>query len=126
MADGRLDGRDVPVVGMQPVTGDVAPPVLAGRLPRAPDEIALGGRELRALHKSIGDLITARGARGPLALHIVGQVVLSPEITNEQVQLGGGGVMTLAGADALSKAPLPRNVFPSSCASPPIRRPSPA
>ena len=111
MGDGRLDGRDVPVMGMQPVTGDVAPPVLAGRLPRAPDEIALGGRELRALHKRIGDLTMARGARGPLALHIVGQVVLSPEITNEQVQLGSGGVMTLAGAGALSRAPLPRNVF---------------
>jgi hypothetical protein len=95
IADARLDGRDVPVMGMQPRTGDVAPPVLAGRLPRAPDEISLGGRELRALHKRIGDLTTARGTHGPLALHIVGQVVLSPEIANEQVQLGSGGVMTL-------------------------------
>ena len=111
MGDGRLDGRDVPVVGLQPVTGDVAPPVLAGRLPRAPGEIALGGRELRALHKRIGDHTTARGAHGPVALHIVGQVVLSPEITNEQVQLGSGGVMTLAGASAVSRTPLSRNVF---------------
>ncbi len=111
MGDGRLDGRQVPVVGIQSLRGAVAPPVLAGRLPRTPGEIALGGRELRALHKSIGDFTMARGARGPLALHIVGQVVLSPEITNEQTQLGSGGVMTLAGAGALSKAPLPRNVF---------------
>ena len=85
--------------------------MLAGRLPRAPGEIALGGRELRALHKRIGDHITARGARGPVALHIVGQVVLSPEIANEQVQLGSGGVMTLTGANAVSGQPLPRNVF---------------
>ena len=111
MREGRLDGRDVPVVGLQPVTGAVAPPVLAGRLPRASAEIALGGRELRSLHKRIGDIITARGARGPVALRIVGQVVLSPEITNEQVQLGNGGVMTLAGAAALSRKPLERNVF---------------
>jgi hypothetical protein len=111
MGDGRLGGRDVPVMGIQPVTGAVAPPVLAGRLPRTPGEIALGGRELRALHKNIGGLTMARGARGPLALHIVGQVVLSPEITNEQTQLGSGGVMTLAGADALSRTPLFRNVF---------------
>jgi len=108
---GRLDGRDVPVVGLQPVTGAVAPPVLAGRLPRAPGEIALGGRELRALRKGIGDLTIAQGARGPVALHIVGQVVVSPEITNEQAQLGSGAVMTLAGADALSRQRLPRNVF---------------
>ena len=110
IGDGRLDGRQVPVVGIQPLRGAVAPPVLAGA-PRTPDEIALGGRELRALHKNIGGLTMARGASGPLALHIVGQVVLSPEITNEQTPLGSGGVMTLAGAGALSKAPLPRNVF---------------
>ena len=111
VVDGRLGGRNVPIVAIQPVTGAVAPPVLAGRLPRTPGEIALGGRELRALHKSIGDLTMARGARGPLALHIVGQVILSPEITNEQTQLGSGGVMTLTGAGALSRTPLPRNVF---------------
>jgi hypothetical protein len=51
------------------------------------------------------------GSRGPVALQIVGQVVLSPEITNEQVQLGSGAVMTLAGADALTRQRLPRNVF---------------
>jgi hypothetical protein len=111
MGGGRLGGRLVSIAGIQPVTGAVAPPVLAGRLPRTPGEIALGGRELRALHKSIGDLITARGAHGPVALHIVGQVVLSPEITNEQTQLGSGGVMTLAGVGALSRTPLFRNVF---------------
>jgi hypothetical protein len=111
VVDGRLGGRGVPIAGMQPVTGAVAPPVLAGRLPRTSGEIALGGRELRALHKSIGGLTMARGASGPVALHIVGQVILSPEITNEQTQLGSGGVMTLTGAGALSKTPLFRNVF---------------
>jgi hypothetical protein len=121
MVSQRLGGRHVPIVGMQRVTGDVAPPVLAGRLPRAPGEIALGGRELRALDKRIGSLITARGPRGPVALHIVGQIVLSPEITNEQAQLGTGGVMTLAGANALSRTPLDRNVFPVE-----LRRPDQA
>ena len=111
MGERRLDGRDVLIVGLQPVTGGVGPPVLAGRPPQDPAEIALGGRELQSLHKRIGDIITARGARGPVALHVVGQVVLSPEITNEQVQLGSGGVMTLAGAAALSRKPLERNVF---------------
>lgn len=107
-----LDGRDdVTLVGLRTVTGQVVPPVLAGRLPRAPDEIALGGRELRALGKGIGDSVTARGKRGPVTLRITGQVVLSPEITNEQTQLGNGGVMTLGAAEALSQQPMPRNVF---------------
>ncbi len=37
--------------------------------------------------------------------------MLSPEITNEQVRLGSGGVMTLAGAGLLSRTPLPVNVY---------------
>jgi hypothetical protein len=118
MAETQLGGRHVTVVGMQSVLGAVAPPVLAGRLPAAPDEIALGGRELRALHKRVGDQITARTARGSIALHIVGQVVVSPDITNEQVALGSGGVMTLTGAAALSNEHLSRNVFPVQLRSP--------
>ena len=111
LGDGRLDGRDVTIVGLRAVRGHVVPPVLAGRLPRAPGEIALSGGELRALHKRIGDVVLARPAGRPMPLHITGQVVLSPEITNEQAQLGEGGVMTLAGADAVSGTRLPRNVF---------------
>ena len=111
MGDALLDGRDVTVVGMQAVTGQAAPPVLAGRLPRAADEIALAGRELRALGKGVGDSVVAHGARGPVTLRITGQVVLSPEIANEQIQLGSGAVMTLGGAAAVSQMPMPRNVF---------------
>ena len=117
MAETQLGARHVTIVGMQSVQGDIAPPVLAG-LPDAPDEIALGGRELRALHKRIGDHITARTARGSLDLHIVGQAVISPDITNEQLPLGGGAMMTLTGAAALSSGPLPRNVFPVKLRSP--------
>lgn len=116
MAETQLGARHVTIVGMQSVQGDIAP-VLA-RLPDAPDEIALGGRELRALHKRIGDHITARTARGSLDLHIVGQAVISPDITNEQLPLGGGAMMTLTGAAALSSGPLPRNVFPVKLRSP--------
>ena len=46
-----------------------------------------------------------------VTLRITGQVVLSPEITNEQVKLGSGGVMTLAGAGTLSRTPLLVNVY---------------
>jgi putative ABC transport system permease protein len=55
--------------------------------------------------------VLARGVRGPVTLRITGEVVLSPEIVNEQTQLGSGGVMTLGGAAAVNPAPLPRNVF---------------
>jgi hypothetical protein len=111
LGDTGIGGRDVPVVGIQPLRGQVAPPVLAGRLPLGPREIALGGGELRALHHRIGGLVQAQGPHGPVRLRIVGQVVLSPEITNEQVKLGYGAVMTLAGAAAVSRSPLPVNVY---------------
>ncbi len=112
MGDVLLDARDdVTLVAMQTVKGQAAPPVLDGRLPHAPDEIALAGRDLRALGKSVGDSVLARGAHGPVTLRITGEVVLSPEIANEQIQLGTGGVMTLGGAAAVNQAPLPRNVF---------------
>ena len=87
------------------------PRSLDGRLPRGPREIALSGGELRALHRTVGGLVRARTTRGVAALRITGQVVLSPEITNEQVALGTGGVMTLAGAGTLSRAPFPVNVY---------------
>jgi hypothetical protein len=112
MGDALLDGRDdVTLVGLQTVTGHVVPPVLAGRLPDAPGEIALGGRELRALGKSVGDTVLAKGPHGQVPLRVTGEVVLSPEITNEQTQLGSGAVMTMQGAAAVSGSPMPRNVF---------------
>ena len=111
LGDGDIGGQDVPVVGIQTLRGHVAPPLLDGRLPRGPREIALSGGELRALHRSVGGLVRARTTRGAVALRITGQVVLSPEITNEQVKLGSGGVMTLAGAGTLSRTPPPVNVY---------------
>ena len=111
LRDGAIGGRDVPVVGIQQLRGHVAPPLLDGRLPRGPREIALSGGELRAMHTGVGRLVRARTSRGMVALRVTGQIVLSPEITNEQVKLGTGGVMTLAGAQTLSRTPLPVNVY---------------
>jgi hypothetical protein len=112
MGDVVLDGRDdVTLVGLQTLRGQVVPPVLAGRLPRTGNEIALGGRELRTLGKAVGDTVPAHGSHGVVSLRITGEVVLSPEITNEQTQLGTGAVMTLGGATAVSNSPMYRNVF---------------
>ena len=111
VGDGDIGGLDVPVVGIQTLRGRVAPPLLDGRLPRGPREIALSGGELRALHTRVGGLVRARTTRGVAVLRVTGQIVLSPEITNEQVKLGTGGVMTLTGAQTLSRAPLPVDVY---------------
>jgi len=106
-----INGRAVQIVGMSEIRGQVAPPLLAGRMPQAPDEIALAGTDLRALRQRVGGTVLVRAAGRAVRLRITGQVVLSPEITNEQTPLGTGAVMTLAGADAVNGSPLPRNVF---------------
>jgi hypothetical protein len=61
-----------------------------GTGPRQLAAIALAGQDLRALGKRVGDNVAARTADGTVTLRITGQVVLSPEIANEQIQLGSG------------------------------------
>ena len=43
--------------GFQPVRGRIDPEIVAGRAPRAPDEVALGSVTLDALGKKIGDAV---------------------------------------------------------------------
>jgi len=109
MGGGPITSHDIVIAGIDPVVGNVLPPFLQGRMPRAPNEIAFGGIELRRLGKKVGDTITNPELHA--SLHIVGEVVLSPQIVNQQEQLGAGGVMTIEGVQALSRDPLPVNVF---------------
>jgi hypothetical protein len=69
MTEGHLDGPQRHRRGPAVRHGERNSLVLAGRLPSTPDEIAPGGRDLRALRKRVGELITARGARGSVAIH---------------------------------------------------------
>ena len=110
--------------GSEPLRGHVAPPLLDGRLPRGPREIALSGGELREMHTGVG-LVRARATRAMVALRVTGQIALSPEITDEQVKLGTGGVMTLAVRGALSR-PRRRSTWTSSCCGTATRPRSPA
>jgi hypothetical protein len=48
-----VNGRRVGSMLLQNVKGSLYPPVLEGRAPEAPDEIMLGSKTLRALHKRI-------------------------------------------------------------------------
>jgi len=103
MGGGPIASHDIIIAGIDPVVGSVLPPFLQGRMPSAPNEIAFGGIELRRLRKKVGDTITNPRLRA--SLHIVGEVVLSPQIVNQQEQLGAGGVMTIEGVQAMSPDP---------------------
>ena len=62
--------------------------------------------------------MVASGPHGPVSLRVTGEVVLSPEITNEQTELGSGAVMTMDGAAAVSGSPHAAQRVPREPAQP--------
>lgn len=98
----EVEGRRVDAVMVQPVEGDVVPPVLDGRAPTSPDEIAVGVRTLRSLDADVGDVVAVRVpgvAADPVPMRVVGAVVL-PTVS-EGAQLGHGALLTPAGLTLL-------------------------
>jgi len=83
------------IVGVERVKGTLAPRVLAGRLPTAPDEIALGRVSARSLQRRVGDQVLLAGLHGPVPYRVVGFVVVPGVAGNDGVGLGG--VVTPAG-----------------------------
>jgi hypothetical protein len=79
------------IVGVERAKGTLAPRLLAGRLPTAPDEIALGQVSAR----SVGDRFQLTGAHGPETFRVVGLTVVPGVGGNDGV--GVGGVVTPAG-----------------------------
>jgi ABC-type antimicrobial peptide transport system permease subunit len=78
------------------VKGSLAPPVLEGRLPANPNEIALGSSTLRGTGLGIGDTVPVAPPGGePKELEIVGEVVGS-QLTN----LPDSGVVAVITPDA--------------------------
>ena len=80
------------VLGLDQIAGHVGPPILEGRAPNGPDEIALGTKALLRLHKRIGDSITLGGPTGKVkSFRVVGRALITPVIINGQVTMGDGG-----------------------------------
>jgi hypothetical protein len=83
------------IVGVDRVKGTLAPRLLAGRLPIAPDEIALGQVSARGLGRHVGDTFQLTGVHGPATYRVVGLAIVPGVGGNDGVGLGG--VVTLAG-----------------------------
>jgi predicted lysophospholipase L1 biosynthesis ABC-type transport system permease subunit len=92
----RINGHDIAVMGVETVKGSVLPPMLEGRAPAAPDEIALAARDLRDMHAKVGQRVSVEApGQPPLRMRVVGRMVLTPSIVNDQVEQGQGGLVTM-------------------------------
>jgi ABC-type antimicrobial peptide transport system permease subunit len=98
-----VDGHAIIGWGITPLRGDIAPELIAGRLPNSADEVALGGGSLRTLGKHIGSTVVAQSPLGKRTYRIVGQVVF-PQFDDPQ-PLADGAWFTQSGFDPLVTPP---------------------
>lgn len=101
----RVGTERVDAIVLDSVKGRITPPVLEGRAPTSPDEIAVGARTLRSLDADIGDTVAVRfpgGTTGAAPMRIVGTAVF-PTVS-EFAQLGQGALVTPGGAEVLDPA----------------------
>jgi ABC-type lipoprotein release transport system permease subunit len=107
----EVNGRRVDGMALESIDGDVALPILAGRSPRGQGEVALGSRTARALDVGVGDTVDVGKPGGePLAMRVVGRVVI-PAV-GASSQLGDGVLGTMAAAEAVAPdRPIRHDVF---------------
>ena len=96
-----LDGVTVTALGVAPRKGEVGSTIVAGRAPRADDEVALGAKTLDRIGVSVGDTVRAKPDAGGKAtpLRVVGRVVLPGLGTypgSDKTALGEGALLTRA------------------------------
>jgi len=97
----EVEGRRADAIALDPVEGDILPPMLAGRPPRGADEVALGARTARALGADIGDVVeVARSGEQAVPMRVVGRVAF-PSVGNTS-RLGDGVLATVAARDAVT------------------------
>ena len=71
-----FSGQLVDTYGLKRVRGDTGPVATKGRLPGAPDQVALGAQTLRDLHRSVGDTVATTTDGQQLRMRIVGRTLL--------------------------------------------------
>ncbi len=99
-------GATLPLAGVERVRGLLDPPLLAGRLPAGPEEIAIGRVSADRLDVSIGDVLTLAGAGAAADYEITGLIV--PPLIRGNDLVGEGGLVTSAGYRRLDPDAVPQ------------------
>jgi hypothetical protein len=72
-----VDRVSVPtVIAIDELHGSIGPPLLQGRAPTSPDEVALATRTLDKLHKHVGQTVSFVSPNGPVHMHVVGRMTM--------------------------------------------------
>jgi ABC-type lipoprotein release transport system permease subunit len=103
-----IDGRRVGVIAMDREHGSIAPSVLEGRAPEAPDEVMLATKTLDSLGARVGQAVTIGVGDRSSKARVVGRGVI-PDFTST-ISLGRGAFMTFTGYKRLVPQ-APRNTF---------------
>jgi len=98
----EIAGHPANAWAFQSVDGTIDVPVVAGRAPQGPDEIALGSDLLDGAGRAVGDSVAVVAEGGRARYRIVGQVIM-PGIGDPQ-PLAGSAVMTVAGLERVGGA----------------------
>jgi hypothetical protein len=104
-ADPEMNGQPIALLAYRPGRGTIPFSVTEGRIPTKLNEVALGGRALRRLHARVGGTVDVDSPNGRVRLRVVGQVVVSPLVVNEQTELGDGGLVTYATTHPTDEGP---------------------
>jgi len=93
----RVDGSGATLYlsGVEPVRGHLDPPLLAGRLPAGPEEIALGRVSADRLDASIGDVLSLSRPGASADYEVTGLIV--PPLIRSNDLVGEGALVTSAG-----------------------------
>jgi len=97
----RIDGVEVPAVGLENLQGSVFPTLSAGRAPAGAGEIVLGAATLATLHRSVGDSVVVQGEGLARTMHVVGRAVFPVLGIGDfaPTSLGEGAALTVQGLD---------------------------
>lgn len=100
----EIGGHKVSVMGMDTVKGHVLPPLLDGRAPASADEIALAAKDLRRLHAKVGRQVNVAtlDTGPPRRMRVVGRIVMTPTIVNDQIRIGDGALVTMDAFKAMA------------------------
>jgi ABC-type lipoprotein release transport system permease subunit len=96
-ADGiTMNGKPVPVGGIETIKGSVWNTIVEGRPPVRDDEIMLGRDPLKQLHAQVGQTVMVKAADQAVPMRIVG-TSLFPTAGDLAQRLSQGGIVTIGG-----------------------------